>query len=72
MAFLEYLSTFDFHDKQSPEQEADDQHILECQYRRGVAGCGECGHYESCDIIKNRLRARVGLLQLDDGLKGDR
>jgi|GEM_PF-5181236 hypothetical protein len=72
MAFREILSTVEFREKKSPETEAEDQHILECQYRRGVSGCGECSNYDSCEVLKNHLRAKVGLPPLGDGsLKDD-
>ena len=72
MSFREFLSTVEFRETKSPVEETEDQHILECQYRRGVSGCGECSNYDSCEVIKNSLRAKVGLPQLGDGaLKDD-
>jgi len=71
MSFREFLSTVEFRETKSPVEEAEYQHIFECQYRRGVSGCGECNNYDSCVLIKNSLRAKVGLPPLGDGVLKD-
>lgn len=61
MTFREFLSTYDFRENKSPEEEASEQHILECRLRQGVQGCSECRYFDSCEVIKSHLRAKAGL-----------
>lgn len=60
MTFREFLSIYDFKETKSPEEEASDQHVLDCQLRQGVQGCSACRYFDSCEVIKAHLRAKAG------------
>lgn len=60
MTFKEFLSTHDFRETKSLDEEASEQRIQDCQFRQGVQGCSECRYYDSCEVIKAHLRAKAG------------
>lgn len=62
---LPLLSVYDFHERAVvPAHAKSAEHIRTCQELRNVPGCGECGLYESCEVIKAHLRSITGY---DDG-----
>lgn len=64
---LNFLSTFEFREKDAPEHSVELAHIRDCRERRRVEVCSACVYFDSCSILKSYLQKQAGLTASVDG-----